>query len=647
MKILWHSNAPAPLSNTGYGVQTALFTPRIAKMGHDVVISCMTGVNGFPTDWEGITCLSSGMTAYSADILSAHARHFFGSDPGLILVHYDAWAVGPDPLRGFSAAAWAPVHCASREGMSAPDRAFFHLSQAHPIAYSRFGEAQMRKAGFQPSYVPHGVDLETFRPLTPAEKLEARRRLHVPEDAFVVAMVGANKGTDPPRKAWGEAFQAFAKFRRKHPGAVLLVHSMAATVDGFGLDMRPLLHDLDIMGSVIFSDDYAQVAGLYSDTYVARLTGCADVYLQPSMAEGFGLGALQAQACGVPVIVGDNSAQPELCGAGWKVKCQPFWYARDQAWWWVPDVAGIVAALGKAHTTRMDVSLRHRAREFALGYGADTVADTYWRPVLDMLEQYTGAAEVRPFTTGGVQLPTAEADGLSWVRRGPNTDDWISFGHEDALAPVLEKLLPDGGVLLDVGAHVGRWGLRLAGQASRVVAVEANPATAAVLRFHIGLNGLTNVDVIEGAAWDTETVMRLEDPHDQVTGGSTRVFVDEDAGGVLARPLDDWLADQVPDLDRMDLVKLDVEGADLHALRGMAGTLARFRPMLFIEDHSIYGYYDRDDLLALLESLGYEAQVFTAMLAGGRSAPYVIARPAGAEGTHPAQEALDAQGAAQ
>jgi FkbM family methyltransferase len=637
LKVLWHSNAPAPLSYTGYGVETALFVPRLAKMGYDVVISCMTGVSGFPTEWEGITCLPSGLTTYSSDILAEHARRFFGRDPGLILVHYDAWAVGPDPVQGHACAAWAPVHS---DPMSAGDQAFFHLSGSMPIAYSRFGERKMREAGLQPQFVPHGIDPTVFRPLDAAERAEARRRLKVPEDAFMIAMVGANKGTDPPRKGWGEAFQAFARFRRKHPDAVLFCHTLAATIGDFGLDMRPMINQLGIADSVIFSDDYPQVVGLFSDAFVARLTGCADVYLQPSWGEGFGLGALQAQACGVPVIVGDNSAQTELCGAGWLVSCQPYWYWRDQANWACPSIRSIVACLEKSYRARGDAKLADKARRFALAYDADTVAEQYWRPVMGMLEQYAGAARVGSYTTTGVrpgtgtvELPTVEADGLRWLARGPHTDDWISVAHEDALAPVLDTLMPEGGVLLDVGAHVGRWSLRLAGKAAHVIAVEANPDTAAVLRYHLALNKIQNVTVHQVAAWDERTTLRLSDPHEQVTGGSTRTLAVGEGTEVEAVPLDDVLGDRV---DRIDLVKLDVEGADLHVLRGMAGTLLALRPMLFIEDHSIYGYYDRRDLLGLLEGLAYEPQVFTAMLAGNRSAPYVIARPAGG-GQDPAE----------
>jgi FkbM family methyltransferase len=166
-----------------------------------------------------------------------------------------------------------------------------------------------------------------------------------------------------------------------------------------------------------------------------------------------------------------------------------------------------------------------------------------------------------------------------------------------------------------------------------VVAVESNPATAATLRRHIAMNGLSNVDVYEIAAWDEEAELILSDPNAQVEGGSTRVLP---ADGLPAEARGTRLDMLLANEPRIDLVKLDVEGADIRALKGMAGLLQRCRPALLIEDHSIYGYYERADLEALLGELGYGWEVAHSgetvwMPDGIRDTPvlgeYLLARP--------------------
>jgi FkbM family methyltransferase len=594
---------------------------RLPTLGHEVAVSAMNGLDGRPLDWDGTLVLPSGMRPYSNDVLGAHARRVFGDDPGLVLVLYDVWAIDPVPLREFATAAWAPIQS---HPVPPADLEFFQASGALPIAMSRYGERELTAAGLQPVYVPHAVDTSVFKPLTDGERSVAREMLGVPGDAFVIAIVAANKDKTPPRKAWGEHLAAFAAFRERHPDARLLVHTLLETPTG--VNLTRLVYDLGIAEHVQFTDQYAQVAGLYGPQDVAALYGCADVLSNCSWGEGFGLPVLEAMACGTPVVVSDGSALTELCGSGWLVETQPYWHPFAESWWHAPIVKEIVAAWEQAYSHARDPQLRAKAREFALGYDADTVLTQHWKPALEMLEQYAGAVPIQPPNRnhGAVPLPTATADGLRWFQRGGNTEDWIAIHHEESLTPVLDGLLPAGGVFVDVGAHVGRWALRLAAKASRVLAVEANPATAAVLRAHIALNDIDNVDVLEMAAWDSETRLDLADPNGKVTGGSTRVVesVEGDGALVQARPLDAVLADWGP-----DLVKLDVEGADLHAIRGMAATLARCKPTLFIEDHSIYGYYRLDDLKALLGELGYGWREITASLPGGRSAPYIVAAP--------------------
>ena len=143
-------------------------------------------------------------------------------------------------------------------------------------------------------------------------------------------------------------------------------------------------------------------------------------------------------------------------------------------------------------------------------------------------------------------------------------------------------------VFVDVGAHVGHWAVRLAGQARKVIAVEPDPATCAVLRENIALNGLGNVTVVEAAAWDSGEMLRLEDPLGRERSGTNRTLPD-DAGTVRGRRLDDILAGE----DEISLVKIDTEGADLHVLRGLRRTLARCQPAMIVERHDFLGYYAR------------------------------------------------------
>ena len=71
--------------------------------------------------------------------------------------------------------------------------------------------------------------------------------------------------------------------------------------------------------------------------------------------------------------------------------------------------------------------------------------------------------------------------------------------------------------------------------------------------------------------------------------------------------------DEVLDVDRIDLVKIDTEGADLHVLRGMTGHITRYRPVLFIEMHCRppCHYYQQEDLTSLVASLGYRYREVT------------------------------------
>lgn len=609
MKILWHS--VAPFVGTGYGMQTGLFTKRIKALGHDVAISAYYGLHGTRWDWQGITCYPAYAEHYGTDVIVPHALHHFGAgegdsftevaNRGVIITLGDVWTFQAPLLPDMAVASWVPV---DHETVPPLVTGWFQQSGAIPIAMSRFGERMLTEVGLQPLYVPHGFDPKVFHP---GDQQAARAEVGLPADAFVVAIVAANVGKDAARKAFAEQISAFAELRRRHADAMLVLHTDIQ--NSYGVNILGLLQQQLPKGSYVFTDQYQYRVGMAAST-VANIYRAADVLSNTSWGEGFGIPIIEAAACGRPVVVTDTTAMPELVGAGWKVPGERFWHESQRAWARRPYVGAIVDAYEQAYEHARDEQLQAQAWVFAQDYDADTVTERYWVPALDALEV---ALQRRRVDAAKPARPTErirQADGLLWIDRGARTGDTLGWAdHEAANRPILEGLLPEGGVLLDVGAHVGHWTLRLARKASRVVAVEANPATAATLRRHLAMNDISNVTVVQLAAWDSWTHLRLDDPNGQVEGGSMRTVpsANGDGGTVPAGRLDE--IPELTDIGRLDLVKLDVEGADLHALRGMAGLLARYRPALYVECHDIYGYYTRAELEDTLTELGYTWEV--------------------------------------
>lgn len=207
-----------------------------------------------------------------------------------------------------------------------------------------------------------------------------------------------------------------------------------------------------------------------------------------------------------------------------------------------------------------------------------------------------------------------EAAGLRWIV-DPETDDILGPEHEQTVESAVLELLParpedgyrfpdTGGVLLDIGAHVGHYTLRAAKLGHSVIAVEANPETAGRLFANVLLNGLDDrVKIIGHPAWDDYESLRWKPYHEgkmATRNGSGRVYADP-GGDLWPVMLDDALGA----LERLDVVKLDTEGAELHVLNGMRATLKRHRPVLWVELHDWTGAYHATELAALLTELNY------------------------------------------
>jgi D-inositol-3-phosphate glycosyltransferase len=141
--------------------------------------------------------------------------------------------------------------------------------------------------------VPPGVDLERYRP---GSKQWARQRLDIPADALVVAFVGRIQ----PLKAPDVLLRAAAELRARDPevGAKLIV-AICGGPSGSGLARPTAL--IDLARELGIADAVRFLPPRPADE-LAELYRAVDLVAVPSHNESFGLVALEAQACGTPVV---------------------------------------------------------------------------------------------------------------------------------------------------------------------------------------------------------------------------------------------------------------------------------------------------------------------------------------------------------
>lgn len=382
LRILWMSNSP--WVGTGYGVQTAQVVPRIKAAGHDIAVAVNHGHYGLTADMgDGIPLFPpvAGGDGALNDVIVGHAERWKAD---WVISLYDTWTMDRErwPER---VASWVPI-----DHQPAPPAVVQWCKSVTPIAMSRFGQKMLRDQGIDSTYIPHSLDTSVFRPTEKTRGgLDPRKALDIPADAFVVLIAAANQGNHPPRKAWGQMFQALAVFMAAHPDAFVYLHTNQMGANR-GLDLALLERAAGLPSErVRYTNPYAYVSGQVQPADLAAIYSMSDVLLASSMGEGFGVPVIEGQACGLPAIVSDFSAQPELCESGWLVKGQGWWDespGQGQSWFFDPYVPSIVNRLNDAYAARGDQSIRERAVAFAAQFDIEVVFPKFWTPFLAELE---------------------------------------------------------------------------------------------------------------------------------------------------------------------------------------------------------------------------------------------------------------------
>jgi FkbM family methyltransferase len=144
-----------------------------------------------------------------------------------------------------------------------------------------------------------------------------------------------------------------------------------------------------------------------------------------------------------------------------------------------------------------------------------------------------------------------------------------------------------GAVFLDVGANVGHYSLAMSRCCRRVIAFDPFSTALARLRANAVRNEIGNIEVHELALGEMDERRTFFAPTGANKG--TGSLLDSHARGnntskIVVRVVNgDRYVESHLALDRLDFVKIDVEGFERSVLRGLAHTLARFRPTILTE----------------------------------------------------------------
>jgi len=208
---------------------------------------------------------------------------------------------------------------------------------------SEFGRKEAEKLGVGGIHIPIGIDTESWKMATTDEKLELRKSLGIPEDAFVVLTVADNQ----ERKHLSAGIEIFSRFYHEVPDSnpyyiiVTREHSPA------GWKLRDLAQEFDISDRFMVHErgmNHKQLWSLYA---------LSDLFLLPSKAEGLGMPLLEAMSVGIPCMATDCTGMRELLSDGRGIL--------------VPYVHKIIDPFGNGNRYMIDIELATHA-----------LKDVYW-----------------------------------------------------------------------------------------------------------------------------------------------------------------------------------------------------------------------------------------------------------------------------
>lgn len=183
-------------------------------------------------------------------------------------------------------------------------------------------------------------------------------------------------------------------------------------------------------------------------------------------------------------------------------------------------------------------------------------------------------------------MSVREAGGYKWFVpdfrfRNLPLEDW-----ERPERDWIRANIPKGGVFLDIGANSGAYCIPLADHFETVYAIEPATDNIQVLKENARLNGVENLIILQQAAWSDWKTLRYHQVMEGDVSSGALACDGPYPYGLIPVSTTEVKAAPIDDLDiGPSVVKIDVEGGEIHVLLGMVRTISRCRPVILVELH--------------------------------------------------------------
>lgn len=379
LRIFFNTNAM--WSTSGYGQQAAEILPMMRDAGYPLAVSNFFGQQGGKFMLDGIMQYPVINHVYGSDAMVLHARDFKAD---VVFTLQDTWVLNPQDLG--QTTRWIPMTPIDHDPMTKP--VLNNLKFAYRVvAYAKHGQKEMARNGIASTYIPHTVNTEIFKPMNTAER---KQMANLPPDCYLVGMVGANKD-NPPRKSFQEVLDAFKLFLEKVPKALLYIHSNPEFPGGF--NFKQYADFIGVGDKLLIPDAYESNFNTDKNK-MAMIYNTFDMLVMPSISEGFGVPAIEAQSCGVPVIVNNFTSMPELVIPGVTGEiCELIpgpngkRFSPQGSYMAIPSTQSIFECMMKIYRADRDKMKKACRKWIEENYDTKKIFKEKWIPFLDKLEE--------------------------------------------------------------------------------------------------------------------------------------------------------------------------------------------------------------------------------------------------------------------